>query len=193
MANYAFTKYRVEGKKESLTKIAEAINNGEGWALQSFQNLGLPYNASCRAEWETGAVVEDKEGYSVLAFTEAYPYCKSELLDEALAQLFPNEKFEIYYLSEIFESCIHETNDEKGKYFPYKCVVCTDSDDGDVYFPTVEEGMRHAYDMFQKYIEENEIKMEQPLPAFPIDAETLYHICEQYDYGFAFSEIEMVG
>lgn len=193
MANYAFTKYCVEGKKESLTKLADAINKSEGWASKSYENLGLEYTESGRAEWETGAVVEDKEGISVLKFTEAYPYCKSDLLDEALAQLFPEEEFAIYFLSEIFESCIHETNDVEGKYFPDRYVVFTDTDEEHLYYPTAEAGLRHAYDMFKQYVEEEQIELEQPLPEFPVDAEALYNLCEQYDYGFGFNEIEVIG
>ena len=123
MANYAFTKYCVEGKKESLTKIADAINQGDGYASSAYEKLGVKYTDNGRAEWETGAVVEEKDGISVLRFTEAYPWGRGEILEELLGELYPDEPFAIYYRSEVFEDEIHETNDEEGKYFPEKYYV----------------------------------------------------------------------
>lgn len=41
MANYCVTKYAIEGKKEILEQVADAINRGEGWMMKSIENLGL--------------------------------------------------------------------------------------------------------------------------------------------------------
>ena len=44
MANYCFTKYAIEGKKEVLVRVADAINHGEGWMKKSIENLTLCFD-----------------------------------------------------------------------------------------------------------------------------------------------------
>ena len=69
MANYCFTKYAIEGKKEVLEQVADAINRSEGWMKKSIESLGLKidedeYEYANRAEWYKDARVEERDGVS---------------------------------------------------------------------------------------------------------------------------------
>ena len=104
MANYCFTKYAIEGKKEVLEQVADAINRGEGWMVKSIENLGLEVDEdeySPRAEWYKGARVEERDGVSVLFFTQAYPWEEIHIVADVLAQLGDKEA-KIYYFIECF-------------------------------------------------------------------------------------------
>ena len=87
---YAFVKYWVEGERDALQSLYEAIKNGEGWAENSLKNLGIDTE-----EYETGRVewcepeLLEKDGHKVLYFEEYYPYERGLLID----QLFEEEKF----------------------------------------------------------------------------------------------------
>lgn len=146
MANYCFTDYAIEGKKEVLERVADAINRGDSFMQNSIENLGLKFDAeeyAPHAEWETGAQVEDRDGVSVLFFTQAYPWEHMDVIDDVLAQLGePDAK--IYMLMQRFEDGIHETNDHEGKYFPERYLVYTaEVFDGAVSFVTKEEALAH--------------------------------------------------
>lgn len=172
MANYCFTTYAIEGKKEILEKVADAINRGEGWMEKSIENLGLTmdmerYEYAHRAEWEKGARVEDRDGVSVLFFTQAYPWEQVDIIDEVLEMLGePNAKF--YMLMHFWEIGEHYTNDHEGKYFPHRFITYTEEDEDNLYFLTKEEALAHIrqqcqlpddYDTFEKieqYCEDND-------------------------------------
>ena len=175
MANYCFTQYAVEGSKEVLEKICNAINAGEGLTEKSIENLGLDtaeleegYQYWHRAEWEEGAHVDEIGGKSVLFFTEAYPWMKADIIDAVLSMLGEKEP-KIYYLAECFEEEVHYTNDAEGRYFPERFRVYTDNDDDDMYFKTEEEALAHIresyelpddFDTFEKieaYCDENDL------------------------------------
>ena len=76
MANYTFTTYWVEGTKETIHQLHDAIANADGWTSKTFENLGInteekedEYSGLFRAEW-CKPEVEDKDDYSVLKFDE---------------------------------------------------------------------------------------------------------------------------
>lgn len=144
MANYYVTKYAIEGKKEVLEQVADAINRGEGWMKNSIENLGLEVDEdeySPRAEWYKGARVEERDGVNVLFFTQAYPWFHVDVIDWVLEELGEPEP-NIYMLMELHEFGIHETNDAEGKYFP-RYRVWTDEDGDDVCFITKEDALAH--------------------------------------------------
>ena len=80
MANYTFTTYWVEGTKEAIHQLHDAIANADGWTSKAFKNLGINTEGKeeedsgwFRAEWHNPKV-EDKDDYSVLQFEECYPW-----------------------------------------------------------------------------------------------------------------------
>ena len=156
MANYCVTKYAIEGKKEVLERVADAINRGEGWMMKSIENLGLKVDEdeySPRAEWYKGARVEKRDGVNVLFFTQAYPWDHVDVIDWVLEELGEPEP-NIYMLMELFESGIHQTTDNEGKYFPERYRVWTEEDEDDVYFVTEDEALAHIrkqYNLSEDY------------------------------------------
>ena len=128
MANYTFTTYWVEGTKEAIHQLHDAIANAEGWASKAFENLGIntegkedEYSGWFRAEWHNPKL-EDKDDYSVLQFEEYYPWERGTMMPD----LFEEERFEgklthLYYYTE--DRGLFETNDKEGKYYPNRLVV----------------------------------------------------------------------
>lgn len=183
MANYCFTKYAIEGKKEVLVRVADAINHGEGWMKKSIENLRLKidedeYDYVYRAEWETGARVEDRDGVSVLFFTQAYPWDHVDVIDWVLEELGEPEP-NIYMLIQLFECEVHQTNDSEGKYFPERYHVFTDEDNDDVYFLTKEEALAH-------------IRKQYNLSDDYDTLEKLQEYCDAEDLTLCFDEIEVI-
>ncbi|MDO4510552.1 MAG: hypothetical protein Q4B68_01885 [Bacteroidales bacterium] len=179
MANYCFTTYAIEGKKEVLQKVADAINSGDGYMCTAFKTLGLEFDEERwprRAEWERGAKVEERGDVSVLFFTQAYPWEDALVIDEVLEELGePNAR--IYSLAQRFEDEIHTTNDHEGKYFPERHLVFTAHDDDWVYFKTLEEAIAH-------------IRKSYPaLPAEITDIEEMDKFCTSNGEGFSYYEI----
>ena len=130
MATYTFTTYWVEGTKEAVHQLHDAIANADGWTSKAFENLGIntegkedEYSGWFRAEWHNPEVV-DKDDYSVLKFEEAYPWERGTMMPD----LFEEERFEgklthLYYYTEDRNLGLFETNDKEGKYYPNRLVV----------------------------------------------------------------------
>jgi len=181
MANYCFTKYAIEGKKDVLERVVDAINKGDGWMHNSIENLGLKVDEeeySPRAEWETGARLEERDGVSVLFFTQAYPWEHVDVIDWVLDELGePNPN--IYMLMECFEDGMHETNDNEGKYFPERYHVFTEQDEDDVYFITEEEALAH-------------IRKQYELAEDYDTREKIQAYCDEEDLCLGFDAIEVI-
>lgn len=138
MANYTFTTYWVEGTKETIHQLHDAIANADGWTSKAFENLGLntegkedEYSGWFRAEWHYPNV-EDKDDYSVLKFEEDYPWERGTMMQD----LFEEERFEgklthLYYYAEERDSGVFQTNDSEGKYFPNRLVISMPPEDED--------------------------------------------------------------
>lgn len=181
MANYCVTKYAIEGKKEVLERVADAINRGEGWMVKSIENLGLEVDEdeySPRAEWYKGARVEERDGVSVLFFTQAYPWFHVDVIDWVLEELGEPEP-NIYMLMELFESGIHQTTDHEGKYFPERYRVWTEEDEDDVYFVTEDEAFAH-------------IRKQYNLSEDYDTLEKIQEYCDAEELSCGFDEIEVV-
>lgn len=181
MANYCFTKYAIEGKKEVLEQVADAINRGEGWMKNSIENLGLKVDEdeySPRAEWYKGARVEERDGVNVLFFTQAYPWNHVDVIDWVLEELGEPEP-NIYMLMELFESGIHQTTDHEGKYFPERYRVWTEEDEDDFYFITEEEALAHIRKQYKLSDEYDTL-------------EKIQEYCDAEELSCGFDEIEVV-
>lgn len=181
MANYYVTKYAIEGKKEVLERVADAINRGEGWMVKSIENLGLEVDEdeySPRAEWYKGARVEKRDGVNVLFFTQAYPWNHVDVIDWVLEELGEPEP-NIYMLMELFESGIHQTTDNEGKYFPERYRVWTEEDEDDMYFVTEEEALGHIRKQYKLSDEYDTI-------------EKIQEYCDAEELSCGFDEIEVV-
>lgn len=163
MANYCCTKYAVEGSKDVLQKIAEAINSlKDPYIPDVIQKLGLDTSAISEdfEEWGGGywkeggdARVEEISGKSVLFFGESNAWNKLDAIDWIMAKL-EQPCAPIYYLSEISEQEEHYTNDVDGKYFPYRFAACTENDDDDVYFVNEADMLKHIrtqYELGEEY------------------------------------------
>ncbi len=183
MANYCFTKYAIEGKKEVLEQVADAINRSDGWMKKSIENLGLKidedeYEYANRAEWYKDARVEDRDGVSVLFFTQAYPWEHVDVIDWVLEELGEPEP-NIYMMMELFESGIHQTTDNEGKYFPERYRVWTEEDEDDVYFVTEDEALAH-------------IRKQYNLSEDYDTLEKIQEYCDAEELSCGFDEIEVV-
>ena len=134
MANWASTAYAVEGPKETLLKIEDAIlhpilqeDDGEGWEGGVLKALGI--------EWESKK--PDGTGLYMRGFINESPeLCEDGTLrfgaeeawgatdfNVALEGAFPDIK--VYYCVEEPNEEIYATNDKEGKYFPYRFYVDT--------------------------------------------------------------------
>ena len=149
MANWAFTSYAIEGPKEVLLKIEEAIlhptlpeNASEGWEGGVLKALGLT--------WEERS--PDGKGKYMRGFINGEPSWKDDTLvfdaeeawgltdfHEVLEENFPDIK--VYWIVEE-EGCeVYATNDKKGKYFKDRVYVDTyiEGIDQSEYFTSEED------------------------------------------------------
>lgn len=126
MPNWAYTSYAIEGPKETLQKIEQAIlhhdtedNNAEDWEGNVLKELGLT--------WESNT--PDGKGKYMRGFIEGEPWwdngalrvCAMEAwgvtdFNEVLEENFPDIK--VFYAVEEGGEGIYATNDNEGKYFP---------------------------------------------------------------------------
>lgn len=158
MANYCTTHYVVEGKRETLEKIKEAINavtkryaeeksyclnlSGVLIALGLYTEESLkeatkdfsedtPENLGVAGDWYE-AEVKEINGNTVLTFTEDYKWnCSCNM--EALAMLAPwsDDITAVYRHSEEPGCELDETTDVEGKYFPKGIEIASGLSAGD--------------------------------------------------------------
>lgn len=123
---YAFIKYWLEGTKEAVHQLCEAIEKADGYAVNAIKNLGLDAERfeTDRVEW-LSAKAEDKDGYSVISFEEYYPYERGTLIDQLMDEaLFKGKLTALYYYAEEMANAhLCETNDAEGKYWPYRLMI----------------------------------------------------------------------
>lgn len=139
---YTFMKYWVEGTKESVHQLYEAIEKADGRAEKAIKNLSLRANEydTFRVEWHN-AKVEDKDGYSVLYFEEECPYERGTLIDQLIGEEMFKGKLTalFYYAEEGAIANLYETNDAEGKYWPNRLVIYVGKDDDDIWFYVKDE------------------------------------------------------
>lgn len=130
MANYCFTNYCIEGNKSSLSKIAYAINLTDGCVDNIFKILGDKLEIQDYSHWCDAEVI-DEVGYSVLMFREENKWRRSENIERLLSLEEYGQDTKVYFLSQVFESEEHWTNDTEGKYFSMRYNVCINDGEGD--------------------------------------------------------------
>ena len=130
MANYCFTNYCIEGNKSSLTKIANAINFTDGYVDNIFKILDEELEIQDYSQWCDAEVI-DKDDYSVLMFREENKWRRSENIERLLSLEEYGQDTKVYFLSQVFESEEHWTNDAEGKYFSMRYNVCINDGEGD--------------------------------------------------------------
>lgn len=130
MANYCFTNYCIEGNKSSLSKIANAINLTDGCVDNIFKILGDKLEIQDYSHWCDAEVI-DEDGYSVLMFREENKWRRSENIERLLSLEEYGKDTKVYFLSQVFESEEHWTNDAEGKYFSMRYNVCINDGEGD--------------------------------------------------------------
>lgn len=130
MANYCFTNYCIEGNKSSLSKIANAINLTDGCVDNIFKILGDKLEIQDCSHWCDAEVI-DEDGYSVLMFREENKWRRSENIEKLLSLEEYGKDTKVYFLSQVFESEEHWTNDAEGKYFSMRYNVCINDGEGD--------------------------------------------------------------
>lgn len=130
MANYIFTKYWVEGTKEGIHQLYDAIAKADGWAHNAIEALGLngdEYEENFEdyggTEWHEPSV-KDKEGYSILFFEEQSPWERSNIIDYLICEdgSFANKLTNLYYYASDGDGW-GETNDGKNKYWANRIAI----------------------------------------------------------------------
>ena len=174
MANWAYTSYAIEGNRESLEKIYEAIlhpdvkeGSTEGWEGNVLRALGI--------EWEEAK--PGGEGKHIRGFISDEPWWGDDehtfLRFEAEEAwnvtdfdciLMENLKdVKVYWTTEEEGMGIYVTNDKKGKYFPYRFFVdtCINDNYSNDYFKDKDS----AYKWLSK-ITDGKIKTTEDAKAF---------------------------
>lgn len=128
MANWASTTYAVEGPKETLQKIEEAILNhpvaegsDENWEGNILKALDVDWEAiihNGKGLYMRGFIEKDSVTYDDNGALRFWAEEAWEVTDfnKALESKFKDIK--VYYSTEEPDSDVFATNDKKGKYFP---------------------------------------------------------------------------
>ena len=182
---YAFIKYWVEGTKEAAYQLYEAIANGEGWAKNSLENLGIDteeYDTG-RAEW-CNPTIEDRDGYSVVYFEEYYPYERGQLIDQLMEEeIFEDKLTQFCYYAEERDSDLLETNDGAGKYWPYRICIVSDLFEENDYWSYYRDEAEAVKLLHEQYGIPEEYKDLEAIKSY---------VEEQPDVEFSCYEIEIV-
>jgi hypothetical protein len=124
--------YWVEGQKDALLSLSEAIKTGGKEVVNTLTNLGVDV-AKYKSDdvyWLNPELIE-KDGQTALYFEEYSPDDRSLIIN----QLMKEEKFastltKLYYYIENGADDIFMTNDLEGKYFPNRFVGQIIGNDG---------------------------------------------------------------
>ena len=151
MANWAYTSYAVEGSKETLKKLEQAIlypdiqeGSAEGWEGNVLRALGITWkqNSPDGSGYYMRGFINDEpwwqeEDYAILRFDAEEAWGITDF-DEVLTENFPELK--VYWSTEETGMGIYKTNDKEGKYFPERFWVdtCIDGNYRSEYFKNEE-------------------------------------------------------
>ena len=154
MPNWAYTSYAVEGPKETLQKIEQAIlhhpvreGSSKDWEGNVLDALDIKW-VSRDQDRENGlymrGFIHEKpwwidDSHSALRFCADEAWGATDL-NEALEQNLP---VKVFYSVEEEGEGIYATNDKEGKYFPDRLYIdtCIDGNYESEYFPTDEEAL----------------------------------------------------
>ena len=148
MANWACTTYVIEGPKDTLQRISDAIKNpitveksSKGWEGNVLNTFGIDFNCEIngRPAYLRGFIDADAEWEKDHLKFYAEEAWGTTDFKEVLEKYFPDIK--VYFVT-TEESCgVFETNDKEGKYFPdrYYIDVCINGDYDIEYFAHEDE------------------------------------------------------
>ena len=144
MANWASTNYVIEGSKETLQKIEEAIVKAINTKDNKYEEykvcdiLGVPYELGVTS---LGGLIEEEPWYDDSGSLHFYAEERWGLQDfnDLLEKKFPDIK--IYWIVEEPGCEVYATNDKDGKYFPdrFYADTCINGIYQSEYFTTEEE------------------------------------------------------
>jgi hypothetical protein len=183
MPNWAYTEYWIEGSKEQISKLDNAIeyikslpkpyvDNGFGnlWLGCLINYLGGDWHTiNCRGE----LLFVEKRSDTLMKLNTETAWWESYDFRQFLLDTFPGMK--IYYFCEEDGMREYETNDTEGVYFPYRYIIDIDDVDKHAleheYFITLDdvkerlkdigyEGFGETLDDIQSYFEEYEEENE---------------------------------
>ena len=173
MPNWAFTDYAIEGPKETLQKIEQAVlhhdveeNSAEDWEGNVLIALGTTWNRGGPDEggkYMRGFIRDaphwcnDNKTLSLFA-EEAWGVTD---FNEVLEENFPDIK--VYWSTEESNEGIYATNDREGKYFPDRFFVdtCINDNFATDYFLTKED----AYQWLSK-LTDGKVESEEDVDKF---------------------------
>lgn len=125
MANWAYTNYVIEGPKETLNKIHEALmhpslndDEGDGWEGGVLRCLGINPDG----EWYLRGFIESEPQFEddVIRFEAMEAWGVTDF-HNALEENFPEIK--VYFSTMEEDNCVFETNDKDGVYFSSRFYV----------------------------------------------------------------------
>lgn len=172
MANWAFTEYAIEGTKDNLQKIEQAIlhhdvkeGSSEDWEGNVLLALGCKWEERTpdgKGKYLRGFINEEPwwEGENVLRFCAEEAWGATDF-HEVLREYFPD--INIFYSVEESNEGIYATNDKEGKYFPYRFYVdtCIDGNYAQEYFRTIDK----VYEWLGK-LTNGEVKSQEDVDKF---------------------------
>lgn len=152
MANWAYTNYVIEGPKEILKKIHEAIlhhdieeGSSDDWEGNVLDTLGIQWERrqpDGSGYYMRGFIQEDTidfdETENLLSFDAEEAWGATDF-NEVLEKGIPEIK--VYYYVEEPDDEVFATNDREGKYFPdrYYVDTCVGGEYASEYFETEDE------------------------------------------------------
>lgn len=189
MANMASVSYRIEGPKEILEKIKDAIvmamPDKKHWTeYRACEILGFSYETIDKASLGGEISEEPSLGENTLEFYAEERWGLQDFA-ELLEKHFPDIK--VYWTVEECGMEIYCTNDKEGKYFPerYWVDACIDSIYNSEYFKTKKD----AYEWLDK-LTYGRVKSEEDAEEFNADYEDAGTDCENFIYIHEFEVVE---
>lgn len=188
MANMASVAYAIEGPRESLVIIAEAIADAscdsEHWTeYTACRNLG--FTEEELEDRRLGGEIERDVEINTRGILRFWAEERWGLQDfhELLKQKFPDIK--VYWIVEEPGCEVYCTNDKEGKYFPERFWVDTAQDDiyQSEYFSTEEA-------MYKWLNEKYGVKSEEEVEAWNADYEATGDECENFIYIHKFEIVD---
>ena len=182
MANMASVAYAIEGPKETLQKINEAIvvavnSDEERYELyKAAEYLKLPITKETRLGGEISEEPTWDENTGALRFWSEERWGLQDF-NELLEAQFPNIK--VYWVVEESGMGVYCTNDREGKYFPERYWVDTAIDDiyNSEYFKTEEQ----VYAWLDK-LTYGRVKCKEDVEKFNTEHEEAGTECENFIY-----------
>ena len=182
MANMASVAYAIEGPKDTLQKIDEAIviavnsKDNKYEMYQAAEYLKLPVKNATRLGGEISEEPTWDEDTGALRFWSEERWCLQDFA-ELLEKQFPDIK--VYWIVEECGCEVYCTNDAEGKYFPERYLVdtCIDSICNSEYFETEEQ----VYKWLDK-LTNGRVKSEEDVEEFNADYEDSDASDENYIY-----------